>query len=125
MHLPVYFYALYYTFVLGTWQLYPYISQNPVLVLVFVLEHFQCTCTCTQVLSRCTCPSTAIVCCVYSHFRLTSDPANHLSPFALALQLDRVSVFGSVFTDVPPLMNIERQRSVYSPACLQSNRTLA
>ena len=45
MHLPVYFYALYYTFVLGnctqvqlqcTWVVLKYITQNPVLV----LEHF-------------------------------------------------------------------------------------
>ena len=45
MHLLVYFYALYYTFVLGTqvhlkctWVVPKYILQNPVLVLV--LEQF-------------------------------------------------------------------------------------
>ena len=43
-----------------TWVVPKYISQNPVLVLLLVLEHFQCTCTCTQVLSRCTYPNPAL-----------------------------------------------------------------
>ena len=55
MHLPIYFYALYYTFVLGTWQLYPstfamYLSSTQV--------HFAKPCTCT---CRCTCPNPVMI----------------------------------------------------------------